>query len=193
MIALFDISDVNTAASAFNVEKLDWLNQHYIQHGEPKHIARLLSPHMGELGIDPAEDGPKLVDVVMAQAARAKTLKELAAISAFCYRDFEDYDEAAAKKHLRPVARPALEGLRAELEMLALEDWEPETLHRVVERVAEELELNMGKVAQPLRVAVVGRAASPGIDVTLQLVGKDATLRRIDRALAFIDARAANA
>ena len=190
MIALFDIADVNTAASAFNVEKLDWLNQHYIQHADPLHIARLLSPHMGELGIDPAE-GPELADVVHAQAARAKTLTELAQISAFCYQDFDDYDETAAKKHLRPVARPPLERLRAELDMLALEDWEPETLHRVVERVSEELELNMGKVAQPLRVAIVGRAASPGIDVTLQLVGKAATLRRIDRALAFIDARAA--
>ena len=190
MIALFDIADVNTAASTFNVDKLDWLNQHYIHHGDPKHVARLLSPHMGEVGIDPS-DGPDLVDVVEAQAARAKTLKELAAISAFCYQDFDDYDEAAAKKHLRPAAREPLTRLRAELEMLALEDWEPQTLHRVVERVSGELELNMGKVAQPLRVAIVGRAASPGIDITLQLVGKEATLRRIDRALAFIDARAA--
>ncbi len=191
MISLFDIADVNTAASAFNVDKLDWLNQHYIQHADPKRIARLLSPHMGELGIDPSE-GPDLVEVVEAQSARAKTLTELASISAFCYQDFDDYDETAAKKHLRPVARPALERLRAELDMLALEDWEPETLHRVVERVSGELELNMGKVAQPLRVAIVGRAASPGIDITLQLVGKAATLRRIDRALAFVDARAAN-
>ncbi|NBC11225.1 MAG: glutamate--tRNA ligase [Planctomycetes bacterium] len=192
MIALFDIGDVNSAASTFNVDKLDWLNQHYIHHGDPKHIARLLSPHMGELGIDPS-DGPDLVAVVQAQAARAKTLKELAAISAFCYQDFDQYDEAAAKKHLRPAAREPLRRLRGELEMLALDDWEPQTLHRVVERVSGELELNLGKVAQPLRVAIVGRAASPGIDVTLQLVGKEATLRRIDRALAFIDARAAAA
>ncbi|MBK5939272.1 glutamate--tRNA ligase [Halochromatium roseum] len=191
MISLFDIADVNTAASAFNVDKLDWLNQHYIQHADPLRIARLLSPHMGEIGIDPTE-GPDLVAVVEAQAARAKTLTELARISAFCYQDFDDYDETAAKKHLRPVARPVLERLRAELDMLALEDWEPETLHRVIERVSEALELNMGKVAQPLRVAIVGRAASPGIDITLQLVSKPAALRRIDRALAFIDARAAN-
>jgi len=189
MISLFDIADVNTAPSAFNVDKLDWLNQHYIQHADSKRIARLLSPQMGEIGIDPST-GPDLVEVVEAQAARAKTLTELARISAFCYQDFDDYDETAAKKHLRPVARPALERLRAELDMLALEDWEPETLHRVIERVSEELELNMGKVAQPLRVAIVGRAASPGIDITLRLVGKPATLRRIDRALAFIDARA---
>jgi glutamyl-tRNA synthetase len=188
MIELFDIAEVNKSASTFNSDKLDWLNQHYIQHGDPKHIARLLSPQMGHLDIDPAQ-GPDLVDVVSAQGARAKTLVDLAEISAFCYRDFEAFDEAAAKKHLRPVARDGLSRMRAALEMLALEDWEPETLHHVVERVAGELGVNMGKVAQPLRVAVVGRAASPGIDITLQLVGKEATLRRIDKALAYIAER----
>ena len=192
MIDLFDITAVNKAAAAFNTDKLDWLNQYYIQHGDPKHIARLLSPHMGHIGIDPA-DGPDLVDVVAAQGARAKTLVELADISAFCYHDFDAYEPAAAKKHLRSVAREPLTRVRAAFEMLALEDWQPEMLHHVVEQVAAELELNMGKVAQPLRVAVVGRAASPGIDVTLQLVGKDATLRRIDKALAFIAEREAQA
>ena len=73
--------------------------------------------------------------------------------------------------------------------MLSLEDWTAETLHRAVERVAEELEEKLGKVAQPLRVAIVGRAASPGIDVTLELVGKEATLRRLDRALVYLAER----
>jgi glutamyl-tRNA synthetase len=127
--------------------------------------------------------------VVQAQAARAKTLVELAEISAFCYQDFADYDPDAAKKHLRPAAREALVRLKAAFEMMATQDWTPESLHHVVEGVAEELDEKLGKVAQPLRVAIVGRAASPGIDVTLQLVGKDAALRRIDRALAYIDAR----
>ena len=190
MIELFDIDQLNKAASSFNTEKLDWLNQHYIQHGDATRIAHLLSPHLGRLGIDPTT-GPNLVDVVQAQQARAKTLVELAAISAFVYRDFDDYDETAAKKHLRPVARDALERVRGKLDMLALEDWEPVTLAHTVERVADELETKMGKVAQPLRVAVVGRAASPGIDVTLHLVGKEATLRRIDKALDFIRRREA--
>ncbi len=188
MIAFFDIESVNKAASAFNRDKLDWLNQHYMQHSDPLRIAHLLSPHLGALDIDPAH-GPELTAVVTAQAARAKTLRELADISTFIYRDFDDYDESSAKKHLRPVAREPLARLRTALEMLALDDWKPDTLHHVVDRVAAELEVNMGKVAQPLRVAIVGRAASPGIDVTLQLVGKEATLRRIDRALAWIDDR----
>jgi glutamyl-tRNA synthetase len=190
MVELFDIDQVNKAASSFNTEKLDWLNQHYIQHGDPKRIAHLLSPHMGRLGVDPAT-GPDLIEVVRAQQARAKTLVELAAISAFVYKDFGEYDQAAAKKHLRSVAREPLERLRDQLDMLALEDWEPLTLERTVQRIAQELDVKMGKVAQPLRVAVVGRAASPGIDVTLQLVGKEGTLRRIDKALAFIREREA--
>ncbi|QVL48837.1 MAG: glutamate--tRNA ligase [Thiocapsa sp.] len=191
MIRLFEIGDVNKAASSFNTEKLDWLNQQYLHHADAARIARLLSPHMGRLDIDPAT-GPDLVEVVSVQAARAKTLTELAEISAFFYRDFDAFDDASAKKHLRLVAREGLERLRAAFEMMAYEDWTLEGLKHVVEGVAEELGTNMGKVAQPLRVAIVGRAASPGIDETLRLVGKDATLRRIDKALAYIAARGGN-
>ncbi|MCF6356090.1 MAG: glutamate--tRNA ligase [Candidatus Polarisedimenticolaceae bacterium] len=186
MISLFDISDVNKAASAFNTEKLLWLNQHYIKAASPLRIAHLLSPHIGRLGIDPIK-GPNLVEVAEAQQERAKTLVEMADISAFFYQDFEQFDGQAAKKNLRPVAREGLEKMREALD--ALDDWSPEALHQVVADVSERLGLKMGKVAQPLRVAIVGRAASPGIDVTLYLVGRDACLRRIDKALEFIRQR----
>ena len=189
MIELFDIDAVNKAASTFNTEKLLWLNQHYIKSSDPARIAHLLSPHMGKLGIDPSE-GPDLVDVVRAQQERAKTLVEMAEISAFIYKEFEEYDEKAAKKNLRPVAREPLEKCLEALK--GLEEWTRENLHKLVEDVSESLELKMGKVAQPLRVAVVGRAASPGIDDTLYLVGKDATLRRIQRALEYIQQREDN-
>jgi len=186
MISLFDIGDVNKAASAFNTEKLLWLNQHYIKADSPLRIAHLLSPHMGDLDIDPI-NGPNLVEVVKAQQERAKTLVEMAEISAFFYKDFDQFDEQAAKKNLRPVAREGLEKMREALE--TLDDWTPEVLHQTVIDVSEALGLKMGKVAQPLRVAIVGRAASPGIDVTLYLVGRDACLRRIDMALEFIRQR----
>ncbi|MEW8013530.1 MAG: glutamate--tRNA ligase [Candidatus Sedimenticola endophacoides] len=190
MIRLFDVEDVNKAASSFNTEKLQWLNQHYIKESDPLHIARLLSPHMGRLGIDPTQ-GPDLVKVAEAQRERAKTLVEMAQISAFFYRDYEQFDETAARKNLRPVARQPLERMRERL--ASQETWSGEALHALVQEVADELELKMGKVAQPLRVAVVGRAASPGIDVTLELVGKAACLRRIDRALEYIAEREATA
>jgi glutamyl-tRNA synthetase len=183
MVELFDISNVNKAASAFNNEKLLWLNQHYIKKDDPARIARLLSPHMGELGIDPAS-GPDLVAVVAAQQERARTLVEMAEISAFFYQDYDDFEPDAAKKHLKAAAREPLEYLRRAL--ADIPDWEPEALHQLVKDAAIELDLKLGKVAQPLRVAVVWRAASPGIDVTLHLVGREACLRRIDRTLEYI-------
>ncbi|MDD3450362.1 MAG: glutamate--tRNA ligase [Gammaproteobacteria bacterium] len=190
LIQKFDVTDVNKAASSFNMEKLQWLNQHYIKNDDPARIAHLLSPHIGALGIDPCE-GPALIEVVRAMQERAKTLVEMAELSAFFYRDFEDYDETSAKKHLRPVALEPLERVRAAL--AALPEWAPEAIHGCVAEVSAALELGMGKVAQPLRVAVVGRAASPGIDVTLHLVGREATLRRVDRAIGFVKGRAAEA
>ena len=186
MVELFDIKDVNKAASAFNTEKLLWINQHYIKSADPVRIARLLSPHMGDLDIDPAS-GPDIVEVVRQQQERARTLVEMAEISAFFYRDYEDFDEKAARKHLKAAALEPLQQVRERLAVL--ENWEGENLHQVVIDVAESLDLKMGKVAQPLRVAVVGRAASPGIDVTLELVGREACLRRIDRALEYINKR----
>ncbi len=188
LIQLFDINDVNKSASTFNTEKLLWLNQQYIKTADPLHLAHLLGSHLGNLGIDPT-DGPDIVEVVKAQQERASTLVEMAEISEFIYRDFEEFDEKAAKKNLRPVAREPLEKIRQALQELP--SWDESSLHECVEKVSASLGLKMGKVAQPLRVAIVGRAASPGIDVTLKLVGKEATLRRIDKALAYIAKREA--
>jgi glutamyl-tRNA synthetase len=186
MIELFDLGNVNKAASSFNPDKLLWLNQQYIKASDPLHVARHLSHHLGLMGIDPAQP-PDLHDVARAQLERAQTLVEMADISQFFYRDFDEFDAQSAKKHLRPVAREPLEKVRAGLAVL--EQWTPETTYQVVKDVAAELDLKMGKVAQPLRVAVVGRAASPSIDVTLHLVGQAASLRRIDKALAYIEQR----
>ena len=186
MIEFFDVIDVNKAASSFNTDKLHWLNQHYIKEDKPERIAHLLSLHMGNRGIDPAT-GPDLVEVARVQQERAKTLVEMAEISEFFYKDYDEFDEKAAKKNLRPVAKEPLLKIKEALQ--ALDDWTHEKLKQTVDDVAESLELKMGKVAQPLRVAVSGRAATPGIDETLYLVGKEATLRRIDKALAYIEAR----
>ncbi len=96
MASLFGIEAINRAAASFDNEKLAWLNQHYIKSATPAHLATLLSPHLGALGVDPAS-GPDLVEVARVQQERAKTLQEMAAISLFIYRDFDSYDETAAK------------------------------------------------------------------------------------------------
>ena len=186
MIELFQLENVNRSASTFNTEKLLWLNQQYIKNDKPERIAHLLSPHMGNLDIDPTE-GPDLVDVVAAQQERAATLVEMAEASRFFYKDFDEYEPKAAKAHLRPVAETPLRELKQAL--ANLETWQADTIHQVVNDVAEKLELKMGKVGMPLRVAVAGCAASPSIDITLQLLGKEKTLRRIDQALAYIEQR----
>lgn len=184
MIRLFDVSDVNNSATVFDHAKLLWLNQHYIKESAPERIAVHLGWQLGRLGIDPAH-GPDILRVIELQRERAKTLKEMAEISAFFYRDFETYEADAVRKHLTADVRPTLARVREAL--AGLEDWNAEPLHAVLVAVAGELGLKLGKVAQPLRVAVCGRAASPGIDVTLALLGRATTLRRLDRALALID------
>jgi glutamyl-tRNA synthetase len=130
------------------------------------------------------------VEVVRAQQERASTLVEMAEISAFFYRDFDAYDEQAAKKQLRPVAEVPLRTLRDAL--AGLDDWSTEVINHTIQAVADELDLNLGKVGMPLRVAVAGRAASPSNDITLALLGKETTLRRIDQALDYIRQRAAS-
>lgn len=183
LIELFDLSLVNRSPSAFNTDKLLWLNQHYMKHGDPKRIARLLSPHMGDLDIDPSE-GPDLVRVVEAQRERASTLEELAQISAFYYRDFEQVEPKAAKKALKPGALVPLTIARTRL--ADLDEWSREDIHAVIGQTVQDLELGFGKVAMPLRVAVTGGAPSPDLDLTMEMVGKAACLRRIDRAIDFI-------
>lgn len=183
MIEYFDINNVNKSASAFNPEKLLWLNQHYIKTSDPAHVAHHLSWHFGQLDIDPST-GPDLVDVVIAQRERAKTLVEMARNSVFFYKDFEAFDEVAAKKNLKPEAAEALAEIKGRLG--ALQRWEAEAIHQVVIETAEQFGMKLGKVAQPLRVAITGSSVSPPIDITAQLIGKQRVLQRLDMALDYI-------
>lgn len=180
MIRLFEIREVNKAASAFNPDKLLWLNQHYLKTLEPAVVARHLAWHLQRLDLDPAA-GPPLEEVVLAQRERAKTLQEMARNSAFLFREPEGYDAKAAAKHLGEAQRPIFTALRAAL--ADLEPWSAEAVHATVGGVAEAAGLKLGKVAQPLRVALTGGTVSPPIDVTVYLLGRDRTLARIDRAL----------
>jgi glutamyl-tRNA synthetase len=183
MVEYFQLENVNVSASVFNNEKLLWLNHQYIMNSDPVHVARHLSWHMGESGIDPS-DGPDLIDIVKAQRERSKTLVEMANASVYFYKDFDSYDEKAAKKNLTSNAEEVLARLHDEFS--AVTEWVGEELHQIVINVAEEMGLNLGKVAQPLRVAVSGTPVSPAIDVTLSLLGKEKTLARILRAINYI-------
>lgn len=183
MIEFFDINDVNSSASAFNQEKLLWLNHQYLMNSDPAHVAHHLSWHMGNLEIDPSQ-GPDLVEVVKTQRERCKTLVEMAEASVYFYRDFDEYDEKASKKNFKQGSDEVLQKL---LDEFSKEDqWDGERLHQIVLDTAESMEIKLGKVAQPLRVAVTGTAVSPSIDLTLSLLGREKTLARIQRAIKYI-------
>lgn len=183
MVEYFELKDVNVSASSFNPEKLLWLNHQYIMNSDPAHVARHLSWHIGELGIDPSE-GPDLVELVKVQKERSKTLVEMAASSRYFYKEFDEYDEKAVKKNFKPESAEVLQKLHDEFSML--DEWQGDALHQIVVNLSETLGLNLGKVAQPLRVAVCGTSVSPPIDTTLALLGRDKTLARLQRAVDFI-------
>ncbi len=180
---LFSLDDINKAASAFNTEKLQWLNQHYIKSLPAEYVAEHLTWHMKDQNID-ISNGPALADVVTALSERAKTLKELATSSRYFYEDYEEFDATAAKKHLRGVAMEPLQ--LAHKKLTELNDWTPEAIHQVIEDTAAELEVGMGKVGMPLRVAVTGAGQSPGLDITLNLIGKERSVQRILKAVEFV-------
>lgn len=181
LIQFFDIPDINRAPAAFNPEKLLWLNHHYIKHGNPAHVAEELRWHMSRLGVELSE-GPDLQELIKAQAERAKTLREMAEKSLYFYRDVV-FDEESVKQHLTQEAIPALEAMRDELS--ALSDWNKEAIHQAVQSVSEKLNVKMGKIAQPTRVAITGSTVSPSIDATVFLLGRERVLRRLNSALAL--------
>lgn len=182
MKTLFDVADVNKAASRFDVTKLSWLNQHYLKHDDPATLGPELAWHLAKIGID-ASQGPSPADVVVALRDRVQTFKEMAERAKIWYGPIVAWDDKAVEKHLRTdTAVAALEQARAELAALA--EWTPEAVHGAVERVAAALELGMGKVAAPLRVAMTGTQVSPSIEHTIYLAGRDGALSRIDEACA---------
>ena len=190
MIEHFSLDAVNKAASAFNTEKLNWLNQHYMKTLPASEVAGYLAWHFDDQGIDYSQ-GPSLEQIIAVQADRVKTLKEMAAISRYFYQEFTNFDEDAAKKHLRPVAREALELVRDKL--AALPQWQAEGIHAAIAETCEQLQIGMGKVGMPLRVAVTGSGNSPSLDSTLALLEQAQVVGRIERAIAYILAREANA
>jgi glutamyl-tRNA synthetase len=183
MIELFNIDKVNKTASTFNPEKLLWLNQQYIKSDTPERVAHLLSAHLGGLGVDPAEP-PPLHEVVEAQQERAQTLIELADVCAFFYKDFDEFDEKLAGKQFTEAASQPLRMIKDKFAQV--QDWNQQAIHDIVHGTAEELGLKMGKVGMPLRIALTGGKPSPSIDLIAYLLGKERSIRRIEKALEYI-------
>lgn len=182
MIDLFDINQVNGKPSAFNTEKLLWLNQHYMKTNPPEQVADFLKYQLDRMGID-ARDIP-LAEIVKIQAERSKTLKEMAENSLYFFNDAVTFDDKAVQKNLTQDAANQLIELGKRLENLT--EWTAAAIHAEIHHVAAQFDLKLGKVAQPLRVAVTGGTVSPPIDITVFLIGKMRTVARIQRAVSLI-------
>ncbi len=185
MIQDFDIHDVNKAASAFNPEKLLWLNQQHMMRAQPATLVPHLRYQLQRLGLD-SDDLSLLEGVIIAQRERAKTLKEMAQNSRFFFTDDISFDAKAVAKQLNAATGPALQQVREALAALA--DWQPAAIHAALNDLATRLQSGLGRIAQPVRVAVTGSTVSPPIDVTLALLGRPRAMERVDRALQRIAA-----
>ena len=184
MIRAFSLEQVNESAASFDPDKFLWVNEQWLKRAPSDRLVPLLATFLEGADLDA---GPSLEDIVEVQRHRARTLVEMAEKSRFVYNEPDGYAPKAAKQHLRGVALPVLNRLQERLGELG--EWNVESTQGTVESVAEELELKMGKVAQPLRVAVTGESASPGIGQTLALIGREKALRRLAHAVEFVEAR----
>jgi glutamyl-tRNA synthetase len=186
MIELFDLSAINKAPSAFNTEKLNWLNQHYMKTLPVTEVIPYLNWHLEQLGIEKADDSI-LAEIIPLYSERHDRLNTLAASVAYLFKPFEEFDANAAKKHLKVSAAEPLILLRTKLADLS--DWSRDNIQAAIEAVMAELEIGMGKIGMPLRVSVTGVGMSPNLDIICELLGAETVIARLDNALAWIKVR----
>jgi len=178
LVEWFDLDHVNRAPAQYNLDKLLWLNGEYMKEADDARLARLAAPRIERRGGLIA--GPALERVVALLKERAKTLNELADEALLFYRPAAPSDALIAQ-HL---TGKSIDALRAFAQRAGAIAWERAALSALLKQLVAEFALKMPQVAVPLRVAVTGRAQTPSIDAVLELIGRDAVLERLDKALA---------
>ena len=184
MISEFDLRSVNKSAATINPKKLLWLNQHYIKNSDNEKLIFMLNSFFDDMNIL-TDTGPDLSDLVSVQKERIETVKDLAEQSVFFYKDFKKYDEKMSKKYLKPALLKPFRVLYDEFDNDAC--WDNETIKSILNKLAEKFDIKIGKLAQPLRVAITGKNISPSIYDTVRLLGREKTLKRLSNALKFIE------
>jgi glutamyl-tRNA synthetase len=180
MVRVFDIADVNKSASAFDAEKLAWVNQQHMMRVPASRIVPVLRWHLDREGVRAGDDA-QLEQIVVSQRERAKTVREMALNSAFFFIAPVSYDEKALRKHVNAEVMNLIKQVVDE--MAQLDDWSAPGLHNLISGLATARGVALGKLAQPIRLAVCGGTVSPPIDATLAILGKSESLARLSRAV----------
>jgi glutamyl-tRNA synthetase len=186
LIEVFDLENIGKSASVFDLDKLQAVNAEHIMAASPQDLVAPLKPFMEKAGIE-IEADDYIVQVIETLQPRSKTLADMAEAALFYYQSDIAYDEKAAKKFLKSAALDPLKLLADKLE--ALEDYTQSGLEDVFKAVMDETELKLGKIAQPVRVALTGRTASPGIFEIIAILGKERVIPRLRKAIGFIEER----
>lgn len=181
LVRYFRIEDVGASAGIFNPEKLEWVNFQYMKSLPLERIVHDVKPLLVARGHRGLDDG-WIGKMVATLRERAKTLGELVDLAGFYLAEEVALDPRAARKLLQPGAGALLGDLAARL--ATLERWDVDSIRGVFERVMEERKLGLGKIAQPVRLAVTGGTVSPGIFEVLEVLGKEKSLARLRRAAA---------
>ena len=181
MLEHFDIENVQGGASTFDPDKLLWVNQEHLKMAEPEALVDELAWHLEREGVENV-DRARLAEIAGIQKGRCKTMLDMARQSLFLFSPVSEYDEKAVKKHMKAGSPALLADVRERV--AALNGWDGDALGAAVKQTAADNEVGMGKVAQPIRIAVTGSAVSPSIDATLLLLGREETLARLDAAVA---------
>ncbi|MAG31805.1 MAG: glutamate--tRNA ligase [Deltaproteobacteria bacterium] len=189
IVAHFDLSHVGRSGAQADIAKLDWLNQHYLKERSADALFAAASPFLDAVAGRPVTRDGKLDKLLDLLRERSAQLVEMAEKARFGLVDEIEIDPGAAKKHLRPVALAPFEALIEALE--GLDGWTTASLETAfVQTCKAQGDLKLGKLAQPVRVAVTGTAASPGIYETLEVAGRERTLARLRHGAELIRARA---
>ena len=184
LIRVFDIKNIGRSAGVFDLEKLQAINADHIKAAPPDKLAAPLDPFLKKLGLE-VDAGPDIIKVIETLQPRSKTLEEMAQQAEFYYQNDIAYEEKAAQKFLKAAALQPLGLLAAKL--AATTDFSEKSLESVFVAVMDETGLKLGKIAQPVRVALTGRTASPGIFEIIAILGKDRVLQRLEKAIGFIE------
>lgn len=184
LLRYFNIEDVHSAASAFNTEKLRWLNQHYIQQADINRLADLLPEYLERANVAGLA-GDLLKRAIPHYQERAKTLKEMAEYMRWIVEDPSEYPEKAAKKAFKGEDVAAILGDLAQ-RLAGLASFDEHSVHEAIKACVDAFGGNFGKVGQPARLALTGGAPSPDLAVSFALAGKEASVRRLEKAKALI-------